>query len=261
MATALAAPSLPGREVGLSLALHAAFVLVLFTAEGLTRPDGPMFDPDEVMMVSAVALPKATRSLPDKPMRTADPLQGVVKAKAPPPPPTASDMALHKPEAPQVKGVEDAPKPDLRAELLRQTRKEALLKDMSAQLGPMDKTATSKDGVNPEDAILGPLGGGEMDPELARYISACRGAIMPNWTPMPGIIAAHPDYQVVLMVTLDANGRIGNPVIKKGTGDASFDRSAILALQKTGSLPPPPAKWRDSAAAGVYITLTAGDLQ
>ena len=111
MATALAAPSLPGREVGLSLALHAAFVLVLFTAEGLTRPDGPMFDPDEVMMVSAVALPKATRSLPDKPMRTADPLQGAVKAKAPPPPPTASAMALPTPEARPDESFRSRPSP------------------------------------------------------------------------------------------------------------------------------------------------------
>ena len=44
-------------------------------------------------------------------------------------------------------------------------------------------------------------------------------------------------------------------------GTYAFDRTATLALIKTGKVPPPPEKWRDSAERGVQFRLYAKDKQ
>lgn len=258
-------PFRPTWEVGASLGIHALLAATLIVTEYVSRPEEPLVDMSKVMMVQAVALPKQTTRLPDKPMRTPDPPKSQPTPEpvptAPPPPPTASDMVLHKDDAPKPPESEPSKdRTDDRAALLNQMKREQLLRDASAPIGPEDKVQTSPDGVDPADAIMGSGIGTPMDPELARYISACRSAILPNWTPMPATVAANPGYQVHLLVEVRADGSIGEPKVVKGTGDPTFDRTALTAVLKTGRLPPPPAKYAASAAKGVYITLAARDL-
>jgi len=100
-----------------------------------------------------------------------------------------------------------------------------------------------------------------MDPELARYVAQCRDRILPNWKPLPAILAAHPEYKVVVAVAVGQTGQLGSPSVVKSSTDPSFDRSAISAVVRTGRLPPPPAKYAASAAEGVIITLSAADLR
>ncbi len=223
--------------------------------------DDRLFDPKEVMMVQAVALPKSNKRMPDRPTRTPDPPKGeVVKTKAPPPPKNASDMALKTEK--KVTKKQGAPnRTNARDELLNKIRREKLLKDASAALGKTDRVQTDKDGVDPDEAIIGPSGAGRMDPELARYVAQCRAAILANWKPLPAIIAAHPEYKVQLRVTVSSNGTIGKPQISKGSGDSSFDASAISAVSRTANLPAPPTRYAKSAADGVMITLSAADLR
>ena len=212
------------------------------------------------MTVQAVALPKANTRMPDRPTRAPDPPKGdAAKAKTPPPPPTASDMALRKKDAKKKKGVADRSAD--RSELLNRLKRESLLKDATAALGTKDRVQTAKDGVDPKDAVIGPIGAGRMDPELARYVSQCRDRILPNWKPLPAILAAHPEYKVVVSVSVGQTGQLGSPTVVKSSSDASFDRSAISAVVRTGRLPPPPAKYAASAAKGVMITLSAADLR
>ena len=168
-------------------------------------------------------------------------------------------MALRKKDAPKKRG--QANKTDAREELLNKIRRESLLKDATAALGKRDRVATDKDGVDPKDAIIGPIGAGRMDPELARYVGQCRNRILPNWNPLPAILAAHPEYKVVVAVSVSDSGALGSPTIVKGSGDASFDRSAISAVVRTGRFPAPPARYAASAAKGVMITLAAADLR
>ena len=239
--------------------MHVLLVGLVWAGQFL-RSDDVLFDPNDVMAVQAVALPKATTRMPDRPTRTPDPPKGdSAKAKQPPPPPTASDMALRKKDAPKKKGREN--KTDAREELLNKMRREALLKDATAAIGQRDRVATDKDGVDPKDAIIGPMGAGRMDPELARYVGQCRSRILPNWNPLPAILAAHPEYKVVVSVSVGSTGTLGSPTIVKGSGDSSFDRSAISAVVRTGRLPAPPARYAASAANGVMITLAAADLR
>jgi TonB family protein len=232
----------------------------VLVAGQLFKSEEPIFNPDDVMAVQAVALPKANRRMPDRATRTPDPPKGdSMAAKAKPPPPTASDMALRKKKAPEKKGRKN--RTSAREDLLNKLRRESLLKDASAAVGAKDRVQTAKDGVEPEEAILGPIGAGRMDPELARYVATCRDRILPNWKPLPAILAAHPEYKVVVSVSVGQTGQLGKPKIIKSSSDTSFDRSAISAVVRTARFPPPPPRYAPSAAKGVMITLSAADLR
>lgn len=251
----------PTWEVGASLLLHALVAGAIFVGQYLSPEPKPLIDPSKVMQVQAVALPRSTSNMPDRPSRTPDPPKGAETADTPPPPPTASDMVIEQDDAPKPKGADTAQdRTDARQALLNAARREALVKDPNAPLGDVDRTRTDPNGVDPKDAIFG-VGTGSMDPELARYISACRTAILPNWTPLPATLQAHPEYSVQLLVPVGADGKLGQAELVQGSGDASFDRSALLAVMKTARLPVPPARFRDSAGQGVLITLAARDLQ
>lgn len=246
------------QEIGASVLLHLLLFVALLLAGHSTRSPAPLIDPSKVMQVQAVALPKQTRRLPDKPMHTPEPVQGSRTAKAPPPPPTASDMVYETSEAQKTKGGDIHKNDEARRRLLDEMKRKALIRDLTSQVGPEDHTATDPDGVAPEDAVLGPPGSGHMNPELARYIAACRAAILRHWTPLPATVKAHPEYKVTLKVVIHPDGTKGDYKVVQGTGDDSFDRSAVMAVLKS-TLPAPPAKYRDSAEDGVYITLFAKD--
>ena len=249
----------PTWEIGASIGVHLLVGGVLVAGQ-MFKSEEPIFNPEDVMAVQAVALPKANRRMPDRPTRTPDPPKGdSMAAKTKPPPPTASDMALRKKKAPQKKGRKN--RTSAREDLLNKLRRESLLKDATAAVGAKDRVQTAKDGVEPEEAILGPIGAGRMDPELARYVSTCRDRILPNWKPLPAILAAHPEYKVVVSVSVGQTGQLGKPKIIKSSSDPSFDRSAISAVVRTARFPPPPPRYAPSAAKGVMITLSAADLR
>lgn len=130
---------------------------------------------------------------------------------------------------------------------------------MTATVGPRDQSAASPDGVEGAEPAAGATGVG--DPELGRYVESLRQAVLPNWAPLPSTIQNRPDLQVVVQVSVSASGVLSDTQIVKGSGDASFDRTATLALVKTGRVPPPPEKWRSSAARGVQFRLYAKDKQ
>jgi TonB family protein len=73
------------------------------------------------------------------------------------------------------------------------------------------------------------------------------------------LIAAHPEYEVVLKVEVSEDGTMRNPQIIKTSGDSSFDRAAIMAIHKTKKIPPPPENWKANAKKGIIITLSAQD--
>lgn len=255
----------PTWEVGASLGVHALLVAALIVGEVLTRPeDRPLIDPSQVMMVQAVALPKQTSRLPDRPTRTPD-LPKVAAPEAsptPPPPPTASDLVMHREDAPKPAGDPEA-SPDRsneREELLRQMAKQQALKDMTAALGDVDRPRTDPNGVDPEDAILGAGTGAPMDKEAAAWWKKAQAALWSNWTPLPATVAAHPEYMAVVQVKVSAEGVLSDPEVVRSTGDASYDRSAVLAVLKTGRVPPPPAKFAEAwASQGTWIAFPAKD--
>ena len=254
----------PTWEVGASLGIHALLAAALFIGEYMTRPDSkPLIDPSQVMMVSAVALPKQTTRMPQRATHTPDPPQ--VKAPTPeasptpPPPPTASDMVLHKDDAPKPPSQpEEAPdRTDDREAALREMMKQQALKDMSTAVGDVDRPRTDPNGVDPQDAIFG-SGIGKMDKEAAQWWGKARPLIWANWTPLPSTVSAHPEYATQVKVKIAADGTLSEPEVYKGTGDSSYDRSAVLAVIKTARVPPPPEKFAEAwASQGTVLIFPA----
>ena len=265
--------------VGSALA-HGAVALVVVAVD-LLWPESstPLLQPENVIQATAVTrLPKQTTRMTEKATRTPDPPPPEAAPvpvpppppagapEAPPPPPRSSDMALQKESAQPKKGApEQAPAPQDstadREALLREQRKAALLRDATAAIGTEDRVATDPNGVDPSEATIGSGVGAPLDPALSRYIESIRAAVIPNWTPLPSMVAAHPEYQVVVQVSVSADGSLGPPKVVKSSGDAGFDRSATNALLKTGRIPPPPARYQATAARGVQFVLYAKDKQ
>ena len=273
-----------------SLILHGGLVLMLASSKGclpeITKPK-PVTKinvvslgsikkskvPDKASRKERSAAPKA--SPPSKPKSDTTPTP-------PKPPPKPSQMTVPKKQEPEKqkskeqakekiekpKAVEtpkekpvksnNTPEQDSREELIRKTQREQLLKSLqNAPVGPKDREATSQEGT--DKTLPGMPSATPSDPILAQYVSEARAKIIPNWAPLPTLIEAHPEYEVIIQVEVLANGSLKNPLVIKKSGDASFDAAAIRAIYKTISLPPPPEKWKASAAQGILITLAAAD--
>lgn len=248
------ATGLHGRDFVLSLGVHGLLVLMLVLSRSCGDPEDPLFDPDEVMQVQMVALPKAAGRLPDRASRAPRPAEGAREA-----PPKTSDMVFKTPEATPDKGQERAP-PDTRREDLLARMREQAHQDPTAPLGDADRMATDPDStLSPEEAFGGSGGGLPMDPELARYVADVRKLVLPNWAPLPRIVQENPDIFTVVEIRIEDDGTIRSPRVVRPSGNASFDESCVRALQKTGRLPLPPARFEALARKGVWIHFPASD--
>lgn len=252
--------------------VHCGLILVLFFANSCSHT--PTFIQPPVTMVTAISTPlKQTSAMPNRPTKAKVPKEKSSEPKPdkpkveskPDPKPDALQHQKEEPEEVLPPDEEDEETPDVeepnnddeREALIRELARENLLDDFTAIEGDVDRPPTALDGT--DSPTLGQLGSGNADPELAAYIQRCRNALIKNWTPLPTLLETHPEFQVTIEVNVNAEGKMTNPRILLSSGDNSFDQAAIMAVHKTGSLPAPPDKWKDSASAGVQITLAAAD--
>ena len=265
-----------------SVILHGGLAMLLASSKGC-MPE--ITQPKPVTKINVVSLGSIKKSkVPDRASRKERPSapkpptppKSSTKADAPKPPtPTTDQMTVPKEEPkkepekekpqkeepkkeePKEKS-EDSTTAQTREELIRKAQREQLLKSLqNAPVGPKDREATSQEGT--DTTLPGLPSADPSDPILAQYISQARDKIIPNWAPLPTLVEAHPEYEVIIEVQVLADGTLRNPKVVKKSGDASFDAAAIRAIYKTVSLPPPPEKWKASAAQGILITLAAAD--
>lgn len=276
-----------------SLILHGGLALMLASSKGC-MPE--ISQPKPVTKINVVSLGSIKKSkVPDRASRKersaaptppkSEPKPTVTEAPKPVPP-KPKDMVVpkekptEKPKEEPKKEPKEQPKPkdppkketpkkeptketpnsksSTREELIRKAQREQLLKSLqNAPVGPKDREATSQEGT--DETLPGLPSAEPSDPILAQYVSQAREQIIPNWAPLPTLIESHPEYEVIIEVEVLADGSLKNPKVIKKSGDASFDAAAIRAIYKTGSLPPPPEKWKASAAQGILITLAAAD--
>lgn len=211
-------------------------------------PNEPLFDPDDVIEVAMVALPKS-QALPTRATRQAAPKAPESEQVQPPepPPPRQSDLAVHQdvpdPKAPAVPDNSTRKLDELREQL----RMEKLLDDLEdADVGAVDRDASSPDGVEgaKPTSVVGASTG---DPETARYIAQLSELFMSHFRPLPmlkgqGLI-------VTVLVKVDQQGRITEHRVEKSSGNPSWDRAAIAAIEEVGTVPRPPEKYRDQPLA------------
>ena len=79
--------------------------------------------------------------------------------------------------------------------------------------------------------------------DLDGYMRECRQAIYAHFKPPKGVIKQQRDVEVTFVVAVDTDGSILKLSVPKGSGFKSFDAAALKAINKAGTLPPPPARW------------------
>jgi len=239
-----------GRALPASVGLHVGVLVLLLMGEVLgLSSSAPLIDPNDVMQVTAVALPKQTTELAQKEMRapTAPP---EVKPEVTPDP--VKETVEPKPEAkPEPKPV--APTVDhssARADLLKDLRKKEALKQVAsdAPVGARDQALTSPDGV---DGAIGTSRSNLGDPELAAYIESIRQAVVKHFSPIQT-----EQLKAMVEVKIDASGKIKDYEVVQKSGNASFDSAALRAVLKAGKVPAPPDKFKDDALNGIVIAFS-----
>ena len=220
---------------------------VLFAAVTLARcnlgSDEPLFKPENTIEVALSGPPKNVTRMPQKAERAPDaPKAPAADPTAPPPNP--NDMAFKTPDAPKSKGDPNAA--DAMQKALADLKRRQALQDLSAPIGKEDRLASSPDGGDAGDEASS----GINDPELARWKAKAKAAVEPNWHPLRSICAANPNIKVSVTLDIDASGKLTDvPEVKAQSGNVSFDEAARRAVEKTGTLPAPPARFPDGIRA------------
>lgn len=241
-------PFRPGVALPASLGLHGGVFGAILLSQLMRGAPEPLINPDEVMEVSLMAMPKQTTNMVQKATRTADPLEGSPDATEPLPPSDA-ELALHTPDAPENQGD----KSKARDELMEQIRRDQARKDALAALGDADRARTDPDGV---EGAEGSATGLVSDPKLAAYVEKVRQAILKNFNPIQT-----EKLVVIVNVTIDAEGRILEYAVRKTSGNPSCDALALRTVMKTETLPPPPPEYMRGPTETLPIRLSNQDLQ
>ena len=177
------APFKAGSAVPLSIGLHVALFGLLASASQCESEASPLIDPNDVMEVAMVALPKAEKL--HRVTRAPDPPAGnTQEVKAPPPPPVESDMALQVEEAPKERGrptPEPEVKPERREEeVSREARKKAFMESLrNAPVGKKDNPLADPNGI---EGAVGSSQGALGDPVIAAWAESVRTAIRANFS-------------------------------------------------------------------------------
>ena len=268
-------------EIVASTALHVLVVVILVAANFMDSSKPP---PKKIQSVNIVAAPplkgelarkKSSNTRKEKTSsKTTKSTKSKPKKKNIPKPETNKVSQIPKKEKPKEKEpkpkeIEKEPEkkePEKKEPEKKEPSREELVKQMLEQANEnsdqSSKTGTAEENRSPDGSNApadGPRGFGKVDPVLVKYIQDCRAAIMPNWTPLPTLVAANPNLEVTLKVRVEADGTMKQPQVYRTSGNRSFDQTALMSIYKTKKLPAPPEKLRQSAAAGVTVTLSAHD--
>lgn len=237
-------------EVPAALFGHVFLAVFVMVARCSSPSDEPLFKPQDTIQVALAGPPKNVTRMPQKAERAPDaPKAAASDPKAPPPPPTNSDMKFETPDAPKTKGDPNA---DARQKAMDELRRRAAMQDLSADVGKEDRLASNPDGSAEAGSEAT---SGVNDPELARWTQKAREAVGKNWSPLRSICLANPGLQVLVAVDLDAAGNVqGSASVKKPSGNTSFDEAARRAVESTGSLPKPPPRFTDGLIATLKFT-------
>ncbi len=219
--------------------MFAHALVVATVALARCGDDAPLFRPPEPIIVELVAASQASR-MPQRAERTPEPTRGTSNPEATPPPPNPSDLAIPKED---VKGQ----KSDARSSLVDELRKEALLRDLAAEVGADDRAATSAESTDGAGTVSR---SGVRDPALSRWVQAAQALIDKNFHPLPALCAANKSLLAEARVFVQPDGAIdGDAEVTATSGNGSFDGACKRAFAATGKLPPVPPNHPDGLDA------------
>ena len=264
--------------------------------EGSRRAESPLPEAQPIAPLPSsepIPIPQSPEAkpadvTPEAPKAVAEvPRPESVPPPAPPPPPkeeatkVAEKKAEKAPEVkaeakPETKKVEEAkpqpkPQPKKTAEVSREEALKAALAEAKKDAKPDPKsTPESRREAAMASAMAemrresrkqgtggggggegdGPGGGGIYDVYTGLVILA----IQPHWSMTT--FASRQNFAVTVRIKLDAQGKILDCHVEKGSGNAAYDASAVNAVNRAKVLPPPPT----SEQRDLLITFNSQDM-
>ncbi len=204
------------------------------------KPEPPK-EPEPVKVPEVAAVPPAPQPEPEK-KPAPEPEKKPEPAKKPEPEKKPEPKEPPKPE-PKKEQPKPSAKADPLAAALADVRKQAnantgkksggsssasrALADLEKQVGKTGVGGGGGEGT-------GPGGGGIYDVYVAQVVLA----VQPNWSILPAYSRSNIVVQV--RIKLDKQGRVLDCQVERSSGRPEFDASAVNAVVRTGTLPPPP---------------------
>lgn len=229
--------------------LHIFVAMTLYCGSSVWAwSQKPMIDPDNVMEVSMVILPKSTSRMVQRNTRKKT-SSGNTKAKNKAPiPPRDSDLVMKTKETKQNQGA-----PDRSEDMKRLVDMAQLLSHIDAPEASQDSSASDPNSESTEQVNIGQTGA-LADPELARYIQKIRDLFHKNFSPLPTIVSANPNIECTIHVAIDLNtGRVKSVKTHRSSGNASYDGAALRAVEAVSSVPLPPEQFKNYFADGYLM--------
>jgi len=236
------AQKLRKRGLAGSLLAHLLALLVLWIG-----PSPGDLDLPPVVSIDLVAAPRASvapapsraaaRPAPPKP---APPAPAPKPSAAPPPPPKAKTKVLPQ-EAPQASAKPVPQKPRERPKELEYDDALAALREEAGEPAPSAEAESEAalDDAGPASES-GPSGSGRLDPEHAAWQIAVNRHIRKSWV-VPTEYRGS-GLRTLLAITILGDGTvIGQPTVRRSSGDPRYDDNAVRAVSQASPLPPPPS--------------------
>ena len=229
--------------------LHIFVALSLYCGSSLWAwSQKPLVDPDNVMEVSMVVLPKSKSSMVQRTVRKKVSSGTTTQKEKAPIPPRNSDLIVKTKEAKQSQGAEDRS-----ADMKRLVDMAKLLSHIDAPEASQDSSASDPNSDATEHVNIGQTGT-LADPELAKYIQQIRDLFHKNFSPLPTIVAANPNIECTIRVTIDLNtGRVKSVKTHRSSGNASYDGAALRAVEAVSTVPLPPERFKNYFADGYLM--------
>jgi periplasmic protein TonB len=94
------------------------------------------------------------------------------------------------------------------------------------------------------------------------YATAVHAAIQRNWTAPTGLVneAELAGLRAEVRVTIGPDGRLGEPTMRRPSGNQYFDDSCIGAVKATGQVPPPPPAVAAKFRRGILLEFEGKNL-
>ena len=232
-----------------AVGLHIFVGTTIYCANSIwSWTQSPLINPDNVMEVSMVVLPKSTTKMVQRTTRKRVAQGDIKSTQKVPTPPRNSDLKIHTPEAKSSQGA-----PDRSADLKRLVDMAKVLSQVDGPDSNQDSTASDPDSNVDTQINVGSIGA-QANPELAKYIQTIRDLFHKNFSPLPTIVAANPKIECTIQVRIDLNtGRVLSVKTYKTSGNASYDGAAMRAVEAVSTVPLPPERFKTHFSDGYLM--------
>lgn len=243
----MSTPSLQNKPFAYSFGLHV--LLVVFIIIAALHHEDNFFFGTAVRSPQQIQIVNATLVLPQPSMS---------KVITPTPPATASKPTPPTPTPSEATKVKSAPTPipqSKEGQIQQKQKKPAQPKQSTQQIQAIQKlkslglSSIQQSVESNQKEAASAAQAAEMLTMEQKYMGLIQQTVKSNW-----INQFNPtdQLQATLKIKLDANGNVLNVTVVQSSGNANFDRQAVLAVQKSSPLPMPP----DPNVAKKFMNLT-----